>query len=170
MILDKNSITARLYRWFYATNEMPKSLCPYAWRLLFMWIAIIPFYLVTLPSRIFDDSKDTSPVKRVMVSVLIFTILYVVFSMLFFLIMAIFFNNTSISEFMFVTSSIGFFGWFTLVVIGLVKLVDYISDKISDINYNIKHKKTRTKSKTPSVTVEFIKAIYNKYCPKIDWE
>ncbi len=31
MNLNINSKTAKLYRWFYATNEMPQSLCPYFW-------------------------------------------------------------------------------------------------------------------------------------------
>ena len=31
MKLNSNSVTARLYRWFYMNDQMPKSLCPYFW-------------------------------------------------------------------------------------------------------------------------------------------
>jgi hypothetical protein len=171
MILDKNSITARLYRWFYATKEMPQSLCPYFWKLLVMWVLIVPFYIITLPTRIFHDSKNTNPLKLFLLSLLIFGVLYVAFSMVTFLIVLIFFTNTPLNPFMVTSTVIGLFGNIGLLVIGLVNLWEYIEDKIYDARYKRKYNKLRTKeANKPSLIVEFIKATYNKYCPKIDWK
>lgn len=150
---------------------MPQSLCPYFWKLLVMWVLIVPFYVFTLPTRIFDDSKDTDPLRLFLMSLFIFGFLYVVFSMLSFLIIAIFFDNTPLNGFMFGSCIIGFFGWLFLIIVGFINFVEYINDKIMDARYNRKHKKLRTKeAKTPSLIIEFVKASYNKYCPKIDWK
>ena len=171
MILDKNSTTARLYRWFYATNEMPQSLCPYFWKLLVMWVLIVPFYIITLPTRIFHDSKNTNPLKLFLLSLLIFGVLYVAFSMVTFLIVLIFFTNTPLNPFMVTSTVIGLFGNIGLLVIGLVNLWEYIEDKIYNARYKRKYNKLRTKeANKPSLIVEFIKATYNKYCRKIEWK
>jgi len=171
MILDKNSITARLYRWFYATNEMPNSLCPYFWKLFIMWILIVPFYIFTLPTRLFEGSRDASPVKLFLMSLFIFGFLYVVFSMISFLIIVIIFDKTPINGFMYCSSIIGFFGWLFLIAFGLFELWDFIEDKTTSAIYNRKHNHVGTKeANKPSIIVEFIKASYNKYCPKIDWK
>jgi hypothetical protein len=88
-----------------------------------------------------------------------------------FLIVLIFFTNTPLNPFMVTSTVIGLFGNIGLLVIGLVNLWEYIEDKIYDARYKRKYNKLRTKeANKPSLIVEFIKAIYNKYCPKIDWK
>ena len=52
MELNLNSLTAKLYRWFYKQNEMPSSLCPYFWKMILACILYIPLFLFDLPSRI----------------------------------------------------------------------------------------------------------------------
>ena len=57
MKLNINSTSAQLYRWFYATTTMPQSLCPYFWKLVIMWLLILPYSILSLPV-ILMDLKD----------------------------------------------------------------------------------------------------------------
>jgi acyl-homoserine lactone acylase PvdQ len=57
MKLNINSTSAQLYRWFYATEQMPQSLCPYFWKLVLMWVFILPYTILSLPV-ILMDLKD----------------------------------------------------------------------------------------------------------------
>jgi len=47
MNLSSTTLVARLYRWFYNQDKMPTNLCPYFWRLVLMWILIIPLSLLS---------------------------------------------------------------------------------------------------------------------------
>ena len=49
MKLNSNSISSKLYRWFYGTKELPNNLCPYFWKLVLAWLVLIPYSLVCLP-------------------------------------------------------------------------------------------------------------------------
>jgi hypothetical protein len=52
-----NSIPARLYRDFYAfegADEMPKSLCSYFWKLMGMWLVIVPLSLFSIAGFIIE--------------------------------------------------------------------------------------------------------------------
>jgi len=57
MILKENSIQARLYRWFYDVKEMPQSLCQYFWRLVVIWVLLIPFGFFVIPTLWVKEEK-----------------------------------------------------------------------------------------------------------------
>lgn len=174
MELNKNSTTARLYRWFYNIKEMPQNLCPYFWKLALMWILVIPFSIFTLPTLLFSDLKDNHPIKRFSASFIIYGIIYIAFGLILAPIIWIFYAETPLNSAMLGATVVGTIIWFVLAILGFLKLAEYLLEKISDAvhyrrykNYKKKHLK---QADEPSVIIEFVKARYNKYCPKIDWK
>jgi hypothetical protein len=66
MELNLNSLTAKLYRWFYNQYEMPNSLCPYFWKMIIMYVFIIPYSIISLPQIIFElITKERSEAPRI---------------------------------------------------------------------------------------------------------
>ena len=177
MKLNSNSISSKLYRWFYGTKELPNNLCPYFWKLVLAWLVLIPYSLVCIPvilHELFDKTyqvTDNSTGKRIGYSFFIYAILFFIFSMLstigWFFVLP---EKDSFYEFM---GTIGFLIWAISIFIGVIegykaynewnyrRKIKY--DENGDRIYN-----QPTEEKTYLV-VEFAKAKYSKYCPKIDW-
>ena len=66
MKLNKNSISAKLFRWFYRTSELPTNLCPYFWKLVMAYVFAIPVFIISLPYVIVDkDSRNESLGNRI---------------------------------------------------------------------------------------------------------
>ena len=160
MILKENSITARLYRWFYNQKTMPESLCPYFWKLLFMWVFIIPYSVVVIPvTPIVKEVNTLTMFKRFMVSLSVWLIAYTMICMI--AVIPLFFVD-KLSNVMEVIGFTGLLGWGLLISIFAVGLVGFIMEKVEDRGYY--------KQKQDSIIKEFVKAKYSKYCPKITWK
>lgn len=177
MKLNSNSISSKLYRWFYGTNDLPNNLCPYFWKLVLAWLVLIPYSLVGLPSivmELYDKDyryHDVSTGKRIGIGALCYIVLFFIFCMLssigWFFVLP---EKDSFYEF---AGTIGFFIWGISIVIGVIegfkaykewnykRKIKY--DEYGRRIYNF-HKEEKT-----YLVVEFAKAKYNKYCPKIDW-
>jgi hypothetical protein len=57
MKLNKNSVSSRLYKWFYGVSEyqgLPNNLCPYFWKVVLMYLTIIPYTLISIPVVVYD--------------------------------------------------------------------------------------------------------------------
>lgn len=52
MQLNKNSVSARLFRYFYSTEIMPQSLCTFFWALVLAYTLVIPLEILGLLGRI----------------------------------------------------------------------------------------------------------------------
>lgn len=52
MQLNKNSVSARLFRYFYSTEIMPQSLCTFFWALVLAYTFVIPLEILGLLGRI----------------------------------------------------------------------------------------------------------------------
>ena len=174
MKLDYNSISARIYRSFYAKSSMPESLCPYFWKMFIAWPLTIIFTPLLIPHWIFiyltkeNDNKVVFPLK-----VVTGTILYV-------LILGLFCAGVTISS-LWITyyqgsNLFGFYliGWVYVLAASVVLIYLGISrfrqlSRIrkweigSDPNFVYEEAK-------PNIILEFIKSSYYKYCPKITWE
>lgn len=61
MTLNSNSISAKLYRYFYSTERMPESLCTYFWALVLAYILIIPLEITGLVGSLM---RFISPILR----------------------------------------------------------------------------------------------------------
>lgn len=164
MILNKNSITAKLYRWFYGASNMPNNLCPYFWKVCFMWIVLLPYSIIAIPAIIFRKQigKDKGVFDKAFLSGILYLVLYFIFATIYF---GFIFLSGKLSTNPPITEMMGAAIWCIGIMIGIGYLVAFI------ITW-IKSKMARATTSTPqsSLIKEMIKAKYNKYCPQIDWK
>ena len=175
MELNVNSLHARIFRWvlFVSKDRMPKTLCPYFWQSVLMWLFMVPLLVMGLPARIIRTVTKPSTLNyanfgtSVGYSVLTYGGIFVSYCMVFF--MYCLFSNVSkeyvdANQFFIFT---GFISWFVLIFVGIVYSWTYIAEyydrkKWEKYDFNKPEKK--------NVIVESVKGIYNKYCPRIDWK
>jgi len=162
MNLNQNSISAKLYRWFYdkAKHQMPTNLCPYFWKLMIMWIFIIPSAILSLPSNIYfsfdkrhyGQSKTNNPWIGLVFWGLLFIIQCIIIALSFF------FVSYEEDSYFHISGFMGFV--FILTIIGILII----------FWYETVFKNKEEKEKKPNIILEFIKAKYNKLCPRITWD
>lgn len=174
MKLNINSNTAQLYRWFYGTSRMPESLCPYFWKLVLMWTFILPYSILSLPVIIlerFDRSPTHSTGERAGLGFIAWFILGIAIGMV--TCIGLFFEEPVKDTLYYHLTVIGTLGWFLSIGIGIATLYNYLRKLWK--NRNIKYDEFGRRIWNPiveeqdSIIVSFVKASYNKYCPKIDW-
>lgn len=174
MKLNINSNTAQLYRWFYGTSRMPESLCPYFWKLVLMWTFILPYSILSLPVIIlerFDRSQTCSTGERAGLGFIAWFILDITIGMV--TCIGLFFEEPVKDTLYYHLTVIGTLGWFLSIGIGIATLYNYIMKKIkeSKIKYDEHGRRIwNPEPKQDSIIVSFVKASYNKYCPRIDWD
>ena len=178
MKLNKNSFTSKLYKWFYAVSEyqgLPNNLCPYFWKVVLMYLTIIPYTLISIPVVVYDlfdkqyDNGDRKVGERLGISVGVYIGLFVLAALIS-AIAAIFLKVDKGSLFEFLVVG-GCLFWAGLTVIGVIEGVKYLREysTTNESYYDENQHKWVTKKTKVNMTTEFIKAKYNKYCPKIDW-
>jgi hypothetical protein len=178
MRLNKNSVSSRLYKWFYGVSEwkgLPNNLCPYFWRVVLMYVTIIPYTLFSIPVVVYDmfdkgyDNGDRSTGERLGNSFGIYFGVFILVSAITSIVG--FFTHIEPKSFWEFCQLLGFLFWFILIVFGLIEGVKYLREwSTSDESYYSEaENKWVTKKAKVNLTTEFIKAKYNKYCPKIDW-
>ena len=181
MKLNQNSISARLYRWFYMTGQMPQTLCPYFWQLIIMWIFLIPVGIISIPSAVIKQEPYDWP-SRILEGVILWGAAFMLFLMI-------------------VPFTYFIWGWVSSktllgnwqvggVLIWAVVAVCAIVWGILELNRRRLEKKRHISREwiwdeegewirnpdyvpyepKPNILIEFIKAKYNKYCPKIEWK
>lgn len=178
MRLNKNSVTSRLYKWFYGVSEyqgLPNNLCPYFWKVVLMYLTFIPYVLFSIPVVVYDlfdknyDNGDRSTGERMGVSVGVYIALFAVTA----LITAIvgFFIHIEPKSFWEFCQLTGCLVWGVLIILGLIEGIKYLRDYTTTDKsyYSEEENKWVVKKAKVNMTTEFIKAKYNKYCPKIDW-
>lgn len=177
MELNRNSISARVYRNFYETSNMPESLCPYFWKLVAAWPLTILFFPLLLPFWIGENfNKDKSNRMPFPAQALIGLILYLLLYFLFCI-------GVTISAFWITYSEKSdwyaryLLGWVVIGVIaiclityGIIEWRNHLRIKKMESRYDENGNYLPNEEPKPSIIVEFVKAKYNKYCPKIDWK
>ena len=177
MKLKSNSISSKLYRWFYGTDSLPTNLCPYFWKLVLAWLVLIPYSLVCFPmilTEIYNKKykyTDNSTGKRIGLGIIVYFMLLVITSMIS-LICAFFVSPEKDSFYLFL-STLGAVAWVIGIILGSIEGYKVFEDwnyrrkiKYDENGYRIWNE---PKQKKTYLIVEFAKAKYNKYCPKIDW-
>lgn len=176
MKLNINSNTAQLYRWFYGTVKMPDSLCPYFWKLVLMWLLIVPYSILSLPVIIIerlDRSRCHSTGERAGMGFILWFITFMLICMIT-LIAPIFIGLPTKDTLYMQLFATGTIGWLFAITIGIYQGIQYLKRKWE--RRNIKYDANGYRiwdepvEKQPNIIVEFVKASYNKYCPKIDWK
>lgn len=174
MKLNINSNTAQLYRWFYGTSRMPESLCPYFWKLVLMWTFILPYSILSLPIIIMerlDRSENHSTGDRAGLGFIVWFILFILTGMV--TVLGVFFV-TPVKDTLYANlASVGILGWVIAIIVGISFAFNHLNNKWK--NRGIKYDEDdyriwNPEPKQDSIIISFIKASYNKYCPKIDWD
>lgn len=160
MKANRNSLHAKLYEFTY-TSDLPINLCPYFWKLVWATIIFIPNFILQLPALIiilFTKHSHDYGERRNMggATYLILMILFLYLLPTINWIKAIF-NCYSYAQ--------------DLAIIGgIMNTIIFIASASFFIKYLLKKRNKQIVEKQPSIVAEFIKAKYNRYCPKIDWE
>ena len=132
MELNKNSFSAKLYRWFYATKQMPQNLCPYFWKLVVAFIMALPVLILTLPYEIIyykDGDKYDEPIgHRLFVSFVVMLLGFLLF-MLGVAVAYLFGYSPTPKTFMYNCATSGLAVWIIGIVVGLFFLVRYYINK-----------------------------------------
>jgi hypothetical protein len=163
MKLNKNSISAKLFRWFYRTSELPTNLCPYFWKLVMAYVFAIPLFIISFPYVIIDkDSCNESLGTRIGLG---FVCWFVLFLLITALTPIMLFWHTPVKGSLLETLiEIGVFTWMTGLIIGVGWFIHHLGEKIKE------RRNLPKEEKRSNIIVEMVKATYYKYCPKIDWD
>ena len=164
MKLNKNSISAKLFRWFYGTRELPTNLCPYFWKLVMAYVFAIPVFIISLPYAIIIIDKDScneSLGNRIWVGFVCWFILLLLIAAL--SLIMLFWYTPVKGSFLEILIEFGIFTWLTGLIIGVMWFIHHLGEKIKE------RRNLPKKEKRSNIIVEMVKATYYKYCPKIDW-
>lgn len=182
--IKKNSLHAKLYRFFYGTDTMPQSLCPYFWKTVLAFLFLLPLVIVGAPFYVvkrFQKDPITEHAGMQFVNGLGCWLLAFLGASIFVAISALFLNYSkgSLGETM---TIIGCFISVLVVALGLLYLNEKRKEKLDDLYYkgligyderNRRKKLIRTRIgiSHPSkwLVCRYIKAIYEKNCPRINW-
>lgn len=151
MKLNINSRSARLYRWFYGSKDMPQNLCLYFWKLVTMYVFLLPFTIVTLPYMIIFSKGEPEPEPDIF--------LRIIFSLSMWFIMFICIVMMSPILLLF-GETIN--GSYKNLFIGA--FIMYLFVGVLFLNAGISKLKNRS-----CIITEYVKAKFYKFCPKIDW-
>ena len=179
MELNYNSLSAKVYRNFYETSRMPESLCPYFWKLVVAWPITILFSPLLIPFWIVDklnggDGESVPFPVQALIGILMYTAVFCVFCLGVTIssIWITYYQGTNLYGF-YVS---GFIIMFGLLVVGIILLFRELKERrrqkrrerLYDEEGNYIY--SEYEPEKPNIFVEFIRAKYNKYCPKIDWK
>jgi hypothetical protein len=153
---------------------MPNSLCPYFWKLVLMWILILPYTILTLP-YIFtfgrQDPIGSHFAEKPGSGLVLWFIIYFFGVMLFSL--SVFWYSFPEGTYFSSMQILGILLWIIALVVLLYNGIIWAIEKYkrSKIKYDEDgYRIWEPTPKKPSILTEFIKAKYNKYCPKINWD
>ena len=162
MKLNKNSISAKLFRWFYETKELPTNLCPYFWKLVMAYVFAIPLFIIPLPYVIIEKSSSIESLNsRIWGGFVCWVILFLLITAL--TPIMLFWHTPVKDSLLEILMIYGFFIWAAGLTLGIIWFIQYLKEKSSERRYLPK------KEKRSNIIVEMVKATYYKYCPKIDW-
>lgn len=159
MELNLNSFNAKLYRWFYVkrVEQMPKSLCPYFWQLLWMYIFIVPYTIIAFPAILMKASDKKS--ENIFITFVIYLFLFgfiCLLSVPYFFICGLDKSNKLFVEM--------FKGGIVFWFVGIIAIVYH------GIKYMIERIKNKPKNPKPNMVTEMVKAKINKICPTLTWK
>ena len=165
--MRRDSLTARLYRWFYCTNQMPMSLCSYFWAVFWMYLVIVPYTICVAPALLLETCYDKW-YNRLGPGIFSWFVVIILGSMLY-----------SISVFWIgwrpdntwqgVMQRTGSLCWIFICTVGIIFAVGLIRDWRHQ-RYIDKFYKKVVKAEQANLVVAYYRAFREKYCPKLDWD
>ena len=161
MELNYNSKLAMFYRWYYKTEKMPNSLCPYFWKLILPFITgIFILRLLAELTKKMHSEWEWSFMDIIAVHMWGVMVVLGIGTVAGMIVLPFTYGNESF----YILHIMGVLGYL-IVAAGIITLL---------VKYIIEKRQRRTlvvyKKKEPNVLYEGIKAIFKKYCPIIKWE
>lgn len=157
MQLQTSSWHSRLYTFTYS-KMLPQSLCPYFWKLVLAMVLFIPLTILYLPliilRLVFEFNYFRYPTYFKGKDLRFMWLSNAICWDLIWIIRGFIHKEWKVLLFLFVAILI-----VTFVVIVTANLFEPKPKKIKP-----------KKEKEPGILTEFIKAKYNRYCPKIYWQ
>jgi hypothetical protein len=161
MKVDYKGKTARLYRWFYITKEIPTDGCLYIKGACFAWLLGLFALILRLPVEVVsffdkDFKEDVGSDYKVSVMMWLALGLVVCFISTFFIPFTGFQRHNSWYVFQTLGIGIWMMGILGVIIYGCVKAYEYYED--------------RTLYREPKqwLIVEGYKSFKEKYCPKVE--
>jgi len=174
MELKRDSFNTRLYKWFYCkrNGNLPDNLCPFFWQTVLMYLTIVPYSLysvVIIVLEQFNQSDSNSVWERLGYATLMNIFIFAGWAVLFVPYFGFTWGwDTDSSGFWTALYITGGVCWFIGIVVGGWELLKFIvRSTVHGVDHAIES--TGGYEKTTMVK-EFIKAKYNRYCPKINWK
>lgn len=182
MKLNSSNLTTQLYMWFYGISEskLPKNLCPYFWKTVFMTIMIIPYVTVCAPVVLFElilkllkrDDGKFSTSERFWISIAFYVVVLCGSAMV--TAITLFWTSYGKSQpILLQLSMLGIMLWAITILLGGYALIKACFEALAEYKRNKRYNRVLSgqESYEPKVNimVEFVKAKYNKYCPTIEW-
>jgi uncharacterized membrane protein len=170
MELNKNSFSAKLYKYFYGKHSiLPNNLCQYFWALFIAYLLVIPFSILIMPYLLFN--KILKKRERVTISIVLYLAVLVLICIVVFVygcFNSFCFIRGNSNPLMTLLSIGGFTSLFVLslafLITGFIFLRDHMQEKI---NNKIKKK---NKIKKPNIIKERWKNFKEKTCTTIMWK
>jgi hypothetical protein len=152
MELKLNSWYVWLWNYTYDTR-LPDNLCPFFWKLVLAIILFIPNVILRLPVnilRIFDKDVEVNSaigafVWLVFISVTLIT--YTISHWILWLVDAYSYDSAAANV-----------GGFVVIATILFSIYYYLFESNKSINLD------------NNILITYIKSVYNKHCPKINWK
>lgn len=163
--LRKKSWHSTVYKLTYGYKaDFPTNLCPYFWQLLFalvlsltVGLLLLPFYLGDRLFKGKDYKEGYFRNANIGKAIVIYLFVGELFTMIAIFFIGFNFDNPIVG--------FGVMGWIVALIAGIIIFKKWLDDNKKPVQYHYKP----PKEKKPSILVEFIKAKYNRYCPKITW-
>ena len=175
MNLNYNSISARVYREVYNTRHMPESLCPYFWKLVLAYPLIAVLLPLLIPTwitlKINGDESDASMGAKAVMGLLLYGFGFMIFVIGVFISSSwvTYYKGTPMYDFYIVGGGITLILGVACGYLGIKYLYQQYRKKRRETLYDENRNYIPVEEK-PNLIVEFFKAKYNKYCPKITWK
>lgn len=175
MKLNYDSYLSRLYRWFYLADTMPNNLCPYFWKLVIMLILILPTAIISLPVILIEILKKeefTTYGERFGLSFIAYVLIIALISLGAAACWPWFtYEKESFFDFCAHLGTMMFVFGFVYGIYSLLKWIfNSIRDRIVYTTNNEGRKVYRpSREPRPNIIIEFIKAKYEKNCPRLEW-
>lgn len=177
MELNINSLSARVYREVYNTRHMPESLCPYFWKLVLaysLFIVLIPLLIPYWIIERFDESykEHKAPIgAKALIGFLMYGFLLLIFTIVVFIsaFWITYYKGSAMYSFYIGGSLTSLILGIVCVYLGIKTIYEQHRRRQRKRLYNENGNNLPLEEK-PNLIVEFVKAKYNKYCPKITWK
>lgn len=169
MNLSEKSWHAKLYYLTFGENKyLPNNLCPYFWKLVLCCILFIPLslwfillFVVYFALNVGDSGdrnvkEDGYLSEQFIFATMINIAAFLIFSMVY-------------MWFIPFTDKVHFFQVFGIIGYLILLVIAFMIVRSYWLSRRQHKRPTEYKEPKPNILIEFVKAKYNRYCPKIDW-